>query len=137
MFKGRKPSRMIKLTIRGEKKNLPCPLGVLRGTKDTGACTQIKSISNTVTSEYKYESSLSSGCFVSSDRTCVPCAQLPTRSFPRWLQGANLKLPSLPLTPHTLLDGRRANLCLPLSCGSSEVCSFKPRATALTEVPSS
>lgn len=45
MCQGRKPSRTIKLNIRdGEK--LPCPLGVLRGTKDIEACTQIKAISN-------------------------------------------------------------------------------------------
>lgn len=55
MFKGRKPRRLIKLNIRGGEK-LPCPLGVLRGTKDTEACTQIKNISNTVTFDYKYKS---------------------------------------------------------------------------------
>lgn len=119
----------------GKKKNLPCPLGVLRGKKDTGACTQIKSISNTVTSEYKYESSLSSGCFVSSNRTCVPCAQLPTRSSPAGSKEPTSSYPVCPWphTPFWMTGG--ANLCLPLSCGSSEVCSFKPRATALRFPP--
>lgn len=133
MFKGRKPSRMIKLTIwRG--KNLLCPLGVLRGMKDTGACTWIKNISNTVTSDYKYKSLLSSGRFVSNDRTCVPCAQLPTHSSPTGSKEPASSYPSYPW-PHTpFWMAGEANLCLPLGCGSSEVCIFKPRTTAVMQV---
>lgn len=58
MLKGRKPSRITKLNIWGGEK-LPCPLGVLRDTKDTRECMQIKNISNTVTFDYKYKSRFS------------------------------------------------------------------------------
>lgn len=81
MFQGRKPSRTIKLNIRdGEK--LPCPLGVLRGTKDIGACTQIKNISNKslLIINIKLFSLILTFAllfFVSRDRTHVPRTQLP------------------------------------------------------------
>jgi len=115
MFKGRKPSRTIELNIRGGEK-LPCPLGVLRGTKDAGACPQIKNISNAVTFDYKYNSiflsSLLSLClFVSRDRTRVPCTELPLAN--RRLQGTcpnRLQLSLTPLTP----PESRGRRCKPL-----------------------
>lgn len=54
MFKGRKPSRIIKLNIWGGEK-LPCPLGVLRDTKDTRVCMQIKEYFKHSHFDYKYK----------------------------------------------------------------------------------
>lgn len=91
MFKGRKPSRTIKLNIRGGEK-FPCPLGVLRGTKDTGACTPIKNISNTVTFDYKYQSIFSHPYFrfvtlnTCSLYSALPCQPLALRNQPKRTQ---------------------------------------------------
>lgn len=140
MFKGRKPSRTIKLNIRGGEK-LPCPLGVLRGPKDTGACTQIKNISNTATFDYISIFSHPYFCFAflfPATEHMFPAlgSRLPTARSKEPAQNNSSRCwPHLPLP---IAGPGGANLCLLLSCctskvwqqrGSTFTSSLKPHAT--------
>lgn len=113
MFKGRRPRRIIKLNIWGGEK-LPCPLGVLRDTKDTRECMQIKNISNTVTFDYKYKTRFSHPTF-----TLLFCSQrqntcsLFSAPVCQPLQGTSPKQLKLLLTPLTPPDSR-SRRCKPL-----------------------